>query len=210
MGDRVRFKAFGRDIDMVVTDLKVEMALEGESARFNIEGYEASGDIKVSQPRLGFRGAKGPTGIQNNLHVGIDPARYMGDWSTFTTQTNQPQRQLTFKDLQDAVNTFTKHKNCKCSLLIKPKENEMGKIYKVIKENPYYEVGAILTRDSDGDYTASNNLFMRVEDASYFMAGAVVEAKENKEYFERVYEIEVDGKFTFGTKAEALKAAKGE
>jgi hypothetical protein len=127
---------------------------------------------------------------------------YAADWAyadqmtIATTDHPNCKPTLTFDELSKAVDALNK-----------PKEATMNKFYKVIKANHLWEVGAILRKDGS-TYEAVDDLFNRIEDVETCEQATVVEAKENAEYFERVYQYK-DGKTTkYGTREEARAAAQ--
>jgi hypothetical protein len=84
----------------------------------------------------------------------------------------------------------------------------MGKFYKVIKDTPVWEVGAILTQDGeDESYSAINDLFtkdIKDVDNDYSELEAVVE--NCPDFFERVYEVKLLGKAKYLNKLQAREA----
>lgn len=81
------------------------------------------------------------------------------------------------------------------------------KYYKVLKETPLWEEGAIIARDSDGDYKAVNNLWNKIEgNTTEYCKYTIVEAKVNSSFFERVYEIKDGDTVKYGTKEQAKAA----
>lgn len=71
----------------------------------------------------------------------------------------------------------------------------MIKYYRVIKEHPLWEEGAILANTANGNgYTSIEQLWNRVDKTEqYFEGELVVEAPENSHWFERVYKDTVSG-----------------
>lgn len=121
---------------------------------------------------------------------------YADEVTIATTSHPDCKPTLTFSELSKAVDALNK-----------PKEATMNKFYKVIKANHLWEMGAILRKDG-GTYEAVDDLFNRIEDVETCEQATVVEAKENAEYFERVYQYK-DGKTTkYGTREEARAAAQ--
>ena len=76
----------------------------------------------------------------------------------------------------------------------------MSKYYRVLKETPYWEEGAILEKNSNG-YVPINDLFLKEIDGldtNNYLEQYVVEA--SPDYFERVYHVKGLGKGKYVTK----------
>lgn len=83
----------------------------------------------------------------------------------------------------------------------------MSKFYRVIKETPAWEVGAVLELDGNNHYRAISDLWdtEALEDCNdYYEAQSVVEDATG--WFERVYEVSILGKAKYLAK-DAAKAA---
>lgn len=83
------------------------------------------------------------------------------------------------------------------------------KYYRIIKDHPVWEVGAILTnKESRSEYRPISNLWNKDlknrENADFYESASLVE--HQPEWFQQAYEISTLGKLTYGTK-EAAKAA---
>lgn len=77
-----------------------------------------------------------------------------------------------------------------------------GKFYKVIKDTPAWEKGAIIKFDGSESYKAVNTLFSREgAEPGYVEVRRVVEAQP--EFFERVYQATEGGKTVYVTKEKA-------
>lgn len=92
--------------------------------------------------------------------------------------------------------------------LIKVKETTMSKFYRVLKDTPVWEAGAILTKNSDGDYEAISDLWNT--DATDKHKDIIIEldtiVENSPEWFERVYEVKVLGKAKYLAKEAAKEA----
>lgn len=88
----------------------------------------------------------------------------------------------------------------------------MTKYYRVVKDHPMWEVGAIIEK-KEGSYHAVSDLWDRHDflNSSWYEAGQLVEASD---FFERVYNTSWLGKQVYLTKDKARKMAddlfKGE
>lgn len=84
----------------------------------------------------------------------------------------------------------------------------MSKYYKVLRETPYWEKGAIIKKDGDNSgYTPLDDLFLKdIKGLSTenYVESCVVESQP--EWFERVYEVRVLGKARYLAKEHARKA----
>ncbi len=126
-----------------------------------------------------------------------------------------------FVDHQDYTNhTFFEYSNYRASGGvggdIKIKYNSMTKFFKVLKDTPNYDAGEIIQIASTSDWARSvDDVFQREltltttsVDTYRNIYGYVVEAPENKEFFQRVYPVIVaNAPVTYMTRAEA-KAAR--
>lgn len=80
----------------------------------------------------------------------------------------------------------------------------MTKYYKVIKENPLWEVGAIISNEKDStEYIGVNDIWDKFEDMAEYLSPVIVE--KSPEFFQRVYKSGID-KIVYLTK-EKLKEA---
>jgi hypothetical protein len=88
----------------------------------------------------------------------------------------------------------------------------MKKFYKVIKENPLWEVGAILENNENGGrgYSPIDDIFLRHEVPDDFngeyLSGYVVE--DSPEYFQRVYKVDLATRVLYETKEKAMELLK--
>lgn len=87
----------------------------------------------------------------------------------------------------------------------------MGKFYRVIKDHPLWEIGAILEgkKQTTGDglnYSPISGIWQKIEKCSenWWEGDELVE--NQPEWFERVYEVGVLGKAKYLSKAAAQKA----
>lgn len=84
----------------------------------------------------------------------------------------------------------------------------MTKYYRIIKEHPMWEVGAIIanTYSSGGGYVPVEDIWDKIEDKDrhYYESKEIVEAKVNKDFFERVYKSEGE-KLVFKTASQMKK-----
>ena len=84
------------------------------------------------------------------------------------------------------------------------------KYYKVIKENFLWEVGAIIsnerTPEQEGDYSAIDPIFLKIEDQNDWVAHDLVE--KSPDYFQRVYKVNLATKVCYELKDEAIKLLK--
>lgn len=93
--------------------------------------------------------------------------------------------------------------------LIKENSN-MSKFYRVKKDTPAWEAGAILKHDSDKSYSPISDLWNTeaadeaIKDTPLCMRAALIE--NCPEWFERVYEVSVLGKSKYLIKEGAKKA----
>lgn len=85
----------------------------------------------------------------------------------------------------------------------------MNKHYRVIKDHPLWEVGAILEKGDDGyNYKPISEIWTKDlvgEDIQDFAEGASL-VENQPEWFERVYEISILGKAKYLSKEAAKKA----
>lgn len=92
------------------------------------------------------------------------------------------------------------------------KENDMSvKYYKVVKDHPFWETGAIVSNeDVETNYKAINDIFMKqYTDSEDFEPSLSFKALvvEYSDFFERVYQMGKLEKMLFGTKKQAQAAA---
>lgn len=82
----------------------------------------------------------------------------------------------------------------------------MTKYYRLLKDTPIWIEGAIISDDNTSDgYQAIEDIWDRAEKAKdHWESKAVIEAPENKDFFERVYKDKMD-KAIFHTKEELKK-----
>ena len=84
----------------------------------------------------------------------------------------------------------------------------MAKFYKVIKDHPIWEIGAILSNERGANYYyPTSDLFVKdIEgvDENWYEGAKLVE--NQSEWFERVYEIKLLGKAKYLAKEAARKA----
>lgn len=83
------------------------------------------------------------------------------------------------------------------------------KYYRVLKDTPLWVSGAIVQYNEENDgYGPISDLWNRVESNDNILEHAnAVEAKENSDFFERVYEASHLGKLTYVTKEKAQALA---
>lgn len=85
----------------------------------------------------------------------------------------------------------------------------MSKFYRVKKDTPLWSKGAII-KCSDGNdaYYPISDLSLRTEDidSGWHEGAKAVEAKENADFFERVYEVSLLKKASYLTKEAAQQA----
>lgn len=80
--------------------------------------------------------------------------------------------------------------------------SDTGRFYKVIKETPAWDVGAIIKHDGSDGYVALNDLFNKEHTGrGYFESGTIIE--NSPEWFERVYPVSLVTKTVYKAKAEA-------
>lgn len=89
------------------------------------------------------------------------------------------------------------------------KKGNSMKYYRVKKDTPIWAEGAVISnKDESGKYKAISDLWDRLEDTSGLcILAPVVEAEENAEFFERVYEANAFGKLAFVTREKARELA---
>ena len=65
----------------------------------------------------------------------------------------------------------------------------MKKYYRVKKDTPIWDAGAIIATDCSGDYRALEDVWNRSDKKGsvYAESDEIVEASKNEEFFERVY-----------------------
>lgn len=92
--------------------------------------------------------------------------------------------------------------------LINKKGSKMSdKMYRVKKDTPQWEEGAIVKKDNDGDYSAISNLWDTPATQKmdhYVETEKIIENSPG--WYERVYEVSVLGKAKYLTKEAAKKA----
>lgn len=87
----------------------------------------------------------------------------------------------------------------------------MTKYYRVIKDTPMWDKGAILEYDENlgrtGGYRTKTDLFDRVEAMNEYLSTHFIEDEVNKEFFERVYPVTTahDKKYLSKVDAQALQ-----
>lgn len=79
------------------------------------------------------------------------------------------------------------------------------KYYKVVKETPAWERGAILECDGDGGYKAINDLWDKIENNGDYVE--IKKVVEGSDFFERVYAMGKASKMLFVTKEKAQEMA---
>lgn len=89
------------------------------------------------------------------------------------------------------------------------KKGTTMKYFRVKKDTPIWAEGAVISNKEDSNkYKAISDLWDRMEDASSLcLLANVVEAEENAEFFERVYEANAFGKLAFVTREKARELA---
>lgn len=79
------------------------------------------------------------------------------------------------------------------------------KYYRVVKEHPAWEIGAVLvSEEAKKRYSPLNDIWDKHESSNGWVEGA--ELVEVSDWFERVYPIGKLEKMVFGTKEQARKA----
>lgn len=79
-----------------------------------------------------------------------------------------------------------------------------NKYYKCIKDNFMWVKGAILESNGNG-YRPISDLWNKVDLRTEYISDHIIENPENKDFFERVYEITHDKRRVFLPKKEAQK-----
>jgi hypothetical protein len=85
------------------------------------------------------------------------------------------------------------------------KEEQVNKFYRVKKDNYQFDAGAILKLE-EGRYVPISDLWDRVDGAATGIGKKLVEAKQNEEWFDRVYDVNVLGKTKYLAKEAAREA----
>jgi hypothetical protein len=91
-------------------------------------------------------------------------------------------------------------------------DDKNTKYYQVIKDTFIWKQGAILKFNSelgnDGGYEAINDLWDACELNGEWITSNIIEAPENAEFFERVYNVGKQDKLVFATKEKARELAR--
>jgi hypothetical protein len=85
----------------------------------------------------------------------------------------------------------------------------MEKFYRVLKENPLWEVGAIINGDDENDkgYSAIDPVFEKGEYiGGEYLSWGVIE--NSPEYFQRVYKLDTISKVVYETRDKVVEALK--
>lgn len=79
------------------------------------------------------------------------------------------------------------------------------KYYKTLKETPMWEAGAIISNENNStQYTPIDNIFERIDGTDgYYEAKLIIESPDNKDWFERVYKVNLLTKVVYETKQKA-------
>lgn len=84
--------------------------------------------------------------------------------------------------------------------------SSVTKYYRVVKDHPLWEVGAVISNENDEDsFSSINELYDKFDDMDSWTEGAKL--VEQSDWFERVYPIGKLEKMIFGNKAAARDAA---
>lgn len=99
-------------------------------------------------------------------------------------------------DIADCVNE-------KAAIKVTKEQKTMDKFYRVKKDNHQVMAGAVIGNGGGTTYSPISPLWNVIEDVTPMIDRAYVEAKENREYFERVYMVQSGGKTVYLPKKEA-------
>ncbi len=85
----------------------------------------------------------------------------------------------------------------------------MSKHYQVLEDNFLWQKGAILKQDEDGEgYRPIDDLWDTTEEnGNEYISARIIEAPENKQYFQRVYVMSKGKKVLYLTKEKAREAS---
>jgi hypothetical protein len=90
------------------------------------------------------------------------------------------------------------------------KEKQM-KYYRVKKETFLWDEGAIISnKDSSGEYRAIDPIFNRMDDQTEYISANIIEAEENKDFFDRVYPVNLVTKTVYKAKEQAKEMLQKE
>ncbi|MFA5695844.1 MAG: hypothetical protein WC917_00060 [Bacilli bacterium] len=85
----------------------------------------------------------------------------------------------------------------------------MNKYYKVLQDTFLWDKGAIITNDpkiNDGStkqYRAVDPIFNKLDEQTEYISANIIEAEENKSFFERVYAVNLVTKTVYKLKEQA-------
>jgi hypothetical protein len=93
----------------------------------------------------------------------------------------------------------------------KTKPKQM-KYYRVKKETFLWDEGAIIStsKDSNNEYRAVDPIFNRLDDMTEYISANIIEADENKDFFERVYPVNLVTKTVYKAKEQAKEMLQKE
>lgn len=83
----------------------------------------------------------------------------------------------------------------------------MAKFYRVVKDHPIWEVGAILKEVNSGRFEPISDIWDKFDSDDGTPFGTVAVVAEKSDWFERVYESSILGKASYVTKEKAKQIA---
>lgn len=81
------------------------------------------------------------------------------------------------------------------------------KYYRVLKDTPLWNEGAIISNEVSSRYSAVNDLWDALDLNNEYLTCHIIESPNNSQFFERVYPVGKLEKMLFGNKKQAQAAA---